>query len=682
MDTAEAQALGQHDDDDLVTLIVRNLKKAREHMHEWRREAQTDYDYYASHQWDKADVEKMQSENRAAVTFNRVARTINAVTGLEAQNRQEVQFLPRETQDSGVGELYTNAAKWVRDNCDAEDEDSEAFQDAVICGIGCTETRVDYDEEPDGKIIVDRVDPMEMLVDCHAKKRNFDDAKWIARIKEVTRLEFEEMWPGHEDVEPSKFWLAIDNNSPHQADEAHLYKNDQADYRSPDDIFHVIQYQWRELETFYRVLSDSGKVVNLDVKKFNKLKEYIALKGLRYVKQQRYTYKQAFVSGRTLLEKTEAPINRFSFRFMTGLRDKNKNYWFGLVRLMRDPQMWANKWLSQILHIINTNAKGGVIVETDAVTNVSKFEENWAKPNGIVQVNPGGIQKILQKEAPRYPEGLDRLLQYAMSGINDITGVNTELLGLADRIQPGVLEAQRKQAGITILSAFFDSKRRYSKEQGRVLIQFIQKYISDGRLIRVVGQEGAKYVPLMKQEDVMEFDIIVDEAPSSPNMKDRVFSVLVALLPPLLQAGIPVPPDILDYAPIPDALAQKWKETLNNNPQKQQMQQLQDMLMQLEVQGKSLENQETESKTALNYAKANKEAATGEDELMQARQKAGMEQETHKQNLHMDMQKMVNEQVRKTIEMLLTQKRKDYETDMKMKQQERMASAKNKQEKV
>ena len=257
-----------------------------------------------------------------------------------------------------------------------------------------------------------------------------------------------------------------------------------------------------------------------------------------------------------------------TFRSMTYKRDRNKNTWYGVVRAMRDPQRWGNKFLSQILDILNKGAKGGVLIENDATDDMREFEATWARPDAVHKLKSGALAggKIQQKQPVPYPAGLDRLMQFAMDGVQEVTGINLEMMGLANRAQAGVLEAQRKQAGLTIVMPLFDALRRYRKEQGRVLLHFITEYLSDGRLIRIIGKNGnEQYVPLAKQADTAKYDVIVDEAPTSPNMKERVYGALVEILPALAKVGVPMPPELLDYAPIPSGLAQKWKELIQKS---------------------------------------------------------------------------------------------------------------------
>jgi hypothetical protein len=676
MDATEEQevaAPGQRDeyDDELVDEIVKNLSLGRRHISEWRVEAREAYDFFAGNQWDEADAAKLSDENRPAVVFNRIARTINAVSGLEVQNRQEVRYFPRHNSSDIQGqinqpklaELLTDASKWVREQCDAEDEESEGFQDSLICGIGTTETRMDYEDNPEGKIIVERFDPLEFLYDPSSKKRNFQDARWVARIKEMTRKEFNAMWPDHEEINAGTFWN--DNEAtPHDADNDWKYENDQGDKLNKSNTVSVIQYQYYEKEIIFKVASPTdGKLVELPADRFGVLLEKkLVNKNLPYVKFPKRVYKECFVVGKTILEQREIGCNHFTLRAITGLRDRNRNYWFGLVSLMKDPQRWANKWLSQIQHILNTDAKNGLYAERGAISNTKKFEEDHAKPGSISYVNDGALTqgKIQPKTPARYPEGLDRLLQYALQSINDVPGVNLELIGLAERDQPFVLEQTRKQAGITILATFFDALRRYRKEQGRVLAYYIREYISDGRLIRVVGPTGMQYIPLMKDALSFEYDIVVDDAPTSPNVKERSFGVLSQFLPMALQSGIPVPPDILDYAPLPEDLVQKWKKLITdsqNNPEKQQLDMINNMLAQLELQKKQSDIQKTQSDITLNYAKAEQAHAIGQDETAQAQQKMGMQHQ-------MDYEKMMREQSRKDLEMMLTMRRKELEGKM------------------
>jgi hypothetical protein len=619
------------EDEIILKRIAKNIKSAEDHNSKWRVLAKQCYDYYAGNQWSVEDKAKLIEENRPAIVFNRTVRIINAVAGLELQNRQEVCYTARQEGAAISSEILTGAASWVRDNCDAEDEESQAFKDTLVCGMGWTETRLDYEVDEDGAILIERVDPLEMRSDPNATKRNLDDAVWVARIKYYTKAQFRRLWP----KEASSFESGVDSDSkgdqPHDATQAPYYRNDQSSGKKDSDKVRVIQYQEYLREKFYRVEDDqTGEIATFSQEEFRKIRPLVNQKGLKYVMQYRRKYFQYFATNSKILDRGPCPVKGFTFRCLTGLFDRNNNLHYGLMFLMLDPQMYANKWLSQIMHIINSNAKGGYFYEADAFANIQKAEQDMSKANSNTRLNVGGLAKIQKKEPPNYPEGIDRLLNYAMSAISDLVGVNLEMLGVANRDQPGILEHQRKQAGITVLADFFDALRRYRKEQGRILAEFILEYISDGRLIRISGTELGKYVPLFKEELSFKYDIVVDDSPSSPNQKEKTFAVITSLIPTLLEAGIPIPPELLDYAPLPANLVEKWKKLINQPPSEEakKKEELRMTLAELEAKSKdvairekeakiqSQENidAETLSKTVLNFAKADKEQVLSDKE--------------------------------------------------------------------
>jgi hypothetical protein len=107
----------------------------------------------------------MLDSGRQPIEFNRVGPIVDSICGLEINNRQEIKYLPRTQGDTEVDERLSSLGEWARDEAHAEDEESEMFRNAVICGRGATETRIDFSEEPTGKIVVDCLDPLECGVD-------------------------------------------------------------------------------------------------------------------------------------------------------------------------------------------------------------------------------------------------------------------------------------------------------------------------------------------------------------------------------------------------------------------------------------------------------------------------------------------------------------------------------------
>jgi len=131
---------------------VRNwFSRSKDHQLEWRNEAKENYDFFAGRQWTDDELAELEEHLRPTIAFNRIAPMVSAVKGHQINNRQEVRYIPREEGDVKVNELLTGAAQGVDDECDAEDELSDVFEDLMITGMGWSETRISYDEDIDGK---------------------------------------------------------------------------------------------------------------------------------------------------------------------------------------------------------------------------------------------------------------------------------------------------------------------------------------------------------------------------------------------------------------------------------------------------------------------------------------------------------------------------------------------------
>ena len=312
----------------------------------------------------------------------------------------------------------------------------------------------------------------------------------------------------------------------------------------------------------HKLQPDAQGLITLDGDEYGRVKAL--LEGVPVLKQKRRRYQRMYFSGDELLETKPTPTgDSFTYKAITAKRDRKLKCWYGIVRAMKDPQRWTNKFMSSMLEIVGTSGKGGLLYEPDAFVNLRQAEEDWADPSRNVAMTDGAIaaNKIMPRPVSQMPPQMMSLMQYCSQSIQAVAGVNPEVMGLSKALDPsGVMEEGRRQSGLNMLAYLFDGLRRYRKEQGRLILTMIRKYIPQGRLIRLVGDAGVQYVPLVYDDTAVEYDVIVDEAPTAPNVKQRTweaFTLLAGQLPQLItpQAALIA----LDYSPFPAAMVQKLK---------------------------------------------------------------------------------------------------------------------------
>ena len=300
-DDANAAAL---DDANLVLRINQDIKDCRDLTETWRKDAEEDFNFVAGHQWDEDDILKLEAEKRPVITFNRVNVIIAAILGIEENQRTEPTFLPHGTEDNGLSEATGDFHRWVRDYGELEVENAASFEDMITCGMGWSESSMDYETDLNGKYIEESVYPLEMYWDPTAKKRNLKDRQWQARAKKYSVRQIKERWPDAEVMESTTAGVfddvsgSVTNTDPQDAYDG---TNDAPNKKKTRPT--VVQYQWYELESVYRAQDLDGDLREFSEEEFDQVKEKLAESGIDVIKQKKRKYHQAFITGSELLEK-------------------------------------------------------------------------------------------------------------------------------------------------------------------------------------------------------------------------------------------------------------------------------------------------------------------------------------------------------------------------------------------
>lgn len=514
----------------------------------WRQAAREDYEFYNGEQWSPEDRQALQRNRRPVMTFNRIAPLVNAVIGAEINNRRQVRFIPRNLGEAKADDMLTGLGEWFRYSANAVDEESEAFADTVIGGMGWVDTGLDFDNSADGAPMMQRLDPFKMAWDCNATKSNLTDATRLWYIDEKPIEHMREMFPDVDEAQLDAAWA-----------------RGCAATSKRSGMVTIVEVRWFETCVAFQ----APDIITGE--KRNYTAEQLATLLQNYPQLPHHKFKQRVVRraflGAELLGEPDTPLvpnTQLGWECISGYYNRTERQYYGLVRPTKDPQRWANKFFSQVMHVLNSQAKGGLLAERGAFDDDQQAQESFARADQITWLRNGALSasapRIQPKPAAQFPAGFFQLFEESKNSIMQVTGLSPEFIGTREVNQPGVLENQRRQSSLNLLAYIFNSLKKYRKRQATLVLHLLQNCLSDGRMVRIIGEENQQYVPLTRQVCAnQEYDVIVDEAPTTANEKERTFAILQQILPMLSpyltpQMGL----DMLKYTPLPTSLVEKW----------------------------------------------------------------------------------------------------------------------------
>lgn len=591
----------------------------------WKRDAKQAFRFYAGDQLNEDDKHKLEQEKRPVVTFNMIGPNVRAVVGIQAANRTEIRYSAPDGQDpatQGFADWANKLLKRCDEACDAEMEVSESFKDTVICGMGWTQRTIDFETDPKGIMVKRSIDPLRKWWDPAAKRHNLVDRKFDFTEVFIDKWEFKKLYPDAEDevatvgVEGTASGggdpFSVGGEEHDQFDTEVEHEEAQDPYRgdrsSPDgyerlkDKVRLIEYNYWRWKSSYLVMREAGDTL-IDEDGWSAFKKGIEAQGFqtheidadvdpailedsrqvlyKRVNEKRF-YKAIFRGASILAHNENIDPAAWNEHCITADLDRATGLWYGIVRPMIDPQLWSSKLFMQIMLVVMSNPKGGLFYKKGAFARPDQAREDYAGASPMIEVKLGETQtfdQVIHERQPGvYPQGLHELMAYASGIIPRVTGLNMELLGMAQKDQPGILEHLRQQAGMTILASLFDSLRAYHKLDARTALYLMRHEVPAKRQAEILGAVQQQLIQAVgaAPSDLDAYMVTVDESPYSPNRKMLIFKMLTDMGTTNPEMQSLVFPEILDWLPnMPQDVVTRLKQKVEQQGKSQQASQQQ-----------------------------------------------------------------------------------------------------------
>jgi hypothetical protein len=460
--------------------------------------------YYHGDQWTEAEIAVLQRRKQPVVTSNRIERKINAVVGIIEKLRQDPKAYARTPQHEQGADVATAVMRYCLDVNDWNSKSTRNARLGAIDGIAGIEFDLELGDQGDPDLGIHIVYADTFFYDPRSFDEGFTDARYMGIAKWI-------------DVDQAKELI------PSKADEIDDLMEEGSDITSAAD-------------------QDRERVwVNTSLKRLRLVDHWYIHKG---------KWCWTLYIGNVVMMQGESPFHDEKgktfprFRMFSANVDHDGDR-YGFIRNLKSAQDEINMRRSKALHLLNTRR---MIIDKGALDDIEIGRREWAKPDGILEKNPG--LEITPDDAAKMNDfkGQLEMLQEAKGEIENF-GPNPALIGQGLEDSSGRAIALLQQAGMAELGPYLSSFKNWKIRVYRDIWNIITEHWKAERWIRVTDDQNVAQFFQINKLDMdqygrpaivnaigsMDVDFIVDEGPDTINMQADAAATLQALGPQFSQ---------------------------------------------------------------------------------------------------------------------------------------------------
>lgn len=537
-------------------------------------EADTDSRFMANDQTLWNDLYgNLPANRRRQFCFNRIRRIVNMVSGYQRRNRKSTIVIPVDNGDEQTADEYTKIMMWANNREGILETISESFEGALVTGMNLLHVWMDYRSDiVSGNIKVDNCSYNSFLIDPYFRKPDLSDCNGLWKRSYLTKRECISLMPDRAD----EIIGLIGNDTGTARDGKFQFMPESYNY-GYKNLLTYDEFYYRDFRR-QKVLVDTRSGEQMEWKWDNEERLKLFLQSypeVTLLEQEIPTVKLAIIIQGKVFYDGPNPMGIDKYPFVPVFcyyypQLPYFNYRIeGMVRGLRDAQYLYNRRKITELDILESQVNSGWIYKENALVNPNDVFLN-GQGKGLALKEEAQITDVQQIIAPSIPPSMIQLSELLGREIQEISGVNEELLGSAVDDKAGILSMLRQGAGLTTLQGIFDQLDRSQKLLGGIILELIQNNFTPGKAQSIIGKKPSDQ---FYNKAFGRYHAVVEEGLNTSTQRQMQFAQLLQLR----EAGIPIPDDLLiESATIQDK--KKLVETIR--AQQSQQSKIQQMQMQ------------------------------------------------------------------------------------------------------
>lgn len=496
-------------------------------------------------QWSDEDKAILTAARRPFYEFNQILPSVDAAIGHQIQNRMDLSFKPR----GGAGDLRTatilsKVVMQVADQNKLHWIETTVYSDGLIEQRGYYDLRMDFNTNIKGEISITSLDPRDVMPDPDSKSYDPDHWADVTVTRWLSLDEIEQLY-GQKARDAAE--RSGDNGPDWGVADAEIERNkfgttimiggfDAYNVESGIKRYRIVDRQrWVYQKTDCLVWPETGDVKIAETLSPDEIATAMSQGAVKASRMQKRVKWVVSTYTATLFDDI-SPYEHFTIvpYFARFRRGRTR----GMIDNAIGPQEALNKGVSQFVHILNTSANSGWMVEENSLTDMDtdELEERGATTGLVVEYKKGSTppEKITPNQVPT---GVDRLIDRATQMVKDVT-VPDAMRGLQGTAVSGVAKQTDQFASQQQMAVPLDNLTYSRHLLASRIVKLVQRYMDSYRVFRITetdptsGQQVEKTLEINRPNSdgsyfnditVGTYDVVITEQPMAITFEQSQF---------------------------------------------------------------------------------------------------------------------------------------------------------------